>query len=106
MTGTAALQPAIIRTERGLTVAGTRVTLYDLLEYLADGWAHAELYAVFGLSSAQFASALHYIEEHREAVEAEYHDVVQQAEDSRHYWEERNRERLAQIADSVGYKQL
>jgi hypothetical protein len=49
MTGTAALQPAIIRTERGLTVAGTRVTRYDLLEYLADGWMQADLCALFGL---------------------------------------------------------
>ena len=26
--------PAIIRTERGLTIKGTRITLYDVMEYL------------------------------------------------------------------------
>ena len=102
MISTAMLQPAIVRTERGLTVAGTRVTLYDILEYLTDGWTHADLCAVFGLSSAQFVAALHYIEDHRQAVEAEYHDVVQQAEATRHYWEERNRERLAALAARPG----
>lgn len=27
-------EPAIIRTERGLTISGTRITLYDLMDYL------------------------------------------------------------------------
>ena len=27
-------QPAIIRTERGLSIAGTRITLYDVMDYL------------------------------------------------------------------------
>ena len=106
MTSTAALQPAIIRTERGLTVAGTRVTLYDILEYLTDGWAHDDLCALFGLSALQLDVALTYIERHLETVEAEYRDVVRQAEASRRHWEEHNRERLAQIAVSFGWKQL
>ena len=28
-------QPAIIRTERGLTIPGTRITLYDVMDYVA-----------------------------------------------------------------------
>lgn len=31
-------QGAIIRTERGLTSAGTRITLYDVMEHLKAGW--------------------------------------------------------------------
>ncbi len=27
-------QTAIIRTERGLTIAGTRITLYDVMDYV------------------------------------------------------------------------
>jgi len=27
-------QPTIIRTERGLTIAGTRITLYDVMDYI------------------------------------------------------------------------
>lgn len=31
-------QAAIIHTERGLTIAGTRITLYDVIDYLeSDG---------------------------------------------------------------------
>ena len=39
-----------------------------------------------------------YIETHRAEVEAEYQQVLQQAEDDRKFWEARNRERLAEIA--------
>ena len=34
MAATADQEPAIIRTERGLTIAGTRITLYDVMDYL------------------------------------------------------------------------
>jgi hypothetical protein len=42
--------------------------------------------------------ALDYIESHRDEVEAEYQTVIQQAQEIRAYWEERNRERFAYIA--------
>ncbi|WP_334311644.1 hypothetical protein [Kamptonema animale] len=29
---------AIIRTERGLTIAGTRITLYQLMDYIHAGY--------------------------------------------------------------------
>jgi hypothetical protein len=34
MTSTSNYQSAIIRTERGLTIAGTRITLYDVMDYV------------------------------------------------------------------------
>jgi hypothetical protein len=34
MTSAPNSQAAIIRTERGLTIAGTRITLYDLMDYV------------------------------------------------------------------------
>ena len=41
---------------------------------------------------------MEYIAAHRDAVEQEYHAVLQQAEDNRSYWDVRNRARLAHIA--------
>lgn len=38
MTQSSNKQSAIIRTERGLTIAGTRITLYDVMDYLTSGW--------------------------------------------------------------------
>lgn len=34
MTSVSHNQPAIIRTERGLTISGTRITLYDVMDYV------------------------------------------------------------------------
>jgi hypothetical protein len=52
------------------------------------------------LTDAQVGAALFYIEAHQTEVEAEYQEVLQIAEDNRQYWEERNREHLARLADS------
>jgi hypothetical protein len=38
------------------------------------------------------------LETHRTEVEAEYQEVLKTAEEIRRYWEDRNRDRLAQIA--------
>ena len=41
---------------------------------------------------------LAYIEAHRAEVEAEYRDMLQMATEIRQYWQERNRDRFAQLA--------
>ena len=90
--------PQVIRTERGLSITGTRITLYDIMDYLTAGWPIPEIRAILpALSDEQFQVALDFIEAHRPEVEAEYQQVLIQAEENRRYWEERNRERLARI---------
>lgn len=37
MTLTSNVKAAIIRTERGLPIAGTRITVYDIMDYLNVG---------------------------------------------------------------------
>ena len=32
------IQPRVVRTERGLSIAGTRITLYDVMDYLKADW--------------------------------------------------------------------
>lgn len=91
----------IIRTERGLTLAGTRITLYDVMDYLAAGWPPSRIAERLRLSSEQLFAALTYIDQHRAAVEAEHEAVVAAAAESRQYWEERNRERLEPSAGSA-----
>ena len=88
--------PAIIRRpDKGLTISGTRVTLYALLDYLHAGWPHDEICDWLGLSSEQLQVALDYIAEHQDEVESEYHEVVREAGERHRYWEERLREHLA-----------
>ncbi|MBF2001814.1 MAG: DUF433 domain-containing protein [Synechococcales cyanobacterium M58_A2018_015] len=91
-------QTAIIRTERGLTIAGTRITLYDVMDHLVAGRDPKLILNWLPLTEAQLDTALSYIETHRTDIEAEYQEVLRTAEEIRQYWEERNRERLAQIA--------
>jgi uncharacterized protein (DUF433 family) len=88
----------VVRTERGLTIAGTRITLYDVMDYLTAGWPPKLIRDRLELTDRQIADVMAYIEAHRAEVEAEYQTVLQNAEEIRQYWEERNRERLARIA--------
>jgi hypothetical protein len=40
MNGAVIEKPAVIvRTERGLSIAGTRITIYDILDYLKQDWS-------------------------------------------------------------------
>ena len=91
-------QPAIIRTERGLTIAGTRITLYDVMDYVTAHYPPKFIRSLFDLTQEQINVALSYIETHRAEVEAEYEQVLKEAEELRQYYEEQNRERTAQIA--------
>ena len=91
-------QAAIIRTERGLTVSGTRITLYDVMDYVTEQYPSKFIRAMLDLTNEQVSAALSYIEAHRTEVEAEYQLVLKEAEELRQYYEEHNRERIARIA--------
>lgn len=90
-------QVAIIRTERGLTISGTRITLYDLMDHLAAGWAPKLILNWLPLTEEQLDAALSYIDANRTEVQAEYQTVLQATQEIREYWEDKNRQRLAQI---------
>jgi len=91
-------RPTVVRTSRGLSIAGTRITLYDVMDYLTANWPPDLIRDWFNLTDRQIADVMAYIEKNRPEVEAEYRLVLQQAEDVRRYWEARNQERLAQTA--------
>jgi uncharacterized protein (DUF433 family) len=91
-------QTIIIRTEAGLTIDGTRITLYDVMDHLNAGWTPRLILNWLPLSESQLEAALAYIEAHRSEVEAEYQAVLQSAQEVRAYWEDQNRDRLAEIA--------
>lgn len=93
-----ATRPPITRTERGLVLTGTRITLYDIMDFLAAGRSPEDIRDRWRLSDRQVADAQSYIDAHRAEVDAEYADMLRAAEEERRYWEERNRERFAQIA--------
>ena len=91
-------QNTVVRTSRGLSIAGTRITLYNIMDYLKADWPPKLIQDRLNLTDKQMADVMEYIETHRAEVEAEYQLVLQQAEEIRQYWENRNRERFAEIA--------
>ena len=91
-------QIAIIRTERGLMIAGTRITLYDVMDYVQAKYPSKFIQGLFDLTQEQINSALTYIEAHRAEVEIEYQQVLKEAEELRQYYEDQNRELIAQIS--------
>ena len=98
MTSTSDRQTSIIRTERGLTISGTRITLYDVMDYTTAQYPPKFICGLFDLSEEQINVALAYIEAHRAEVEEEYQKILMDSDELRRYYNEQNRERIAQIA--------
>lgn len=84
--------PTVIRTGRGLTVAGTRITLYAIMDYVKDGWPSHLIRDWLHLTEQQMQDVMAYIDTHRDEVEAEYQLVLRQAEAHRQYWETHRQE--------------
>src|SRR5260370_38027641 len=72
MSENCAPQPTVVRNERGLSINGTRVTLYRLMDLIHAGQSPEEIREWLPLTEQQVTDALEYIEEHRTEVEAEY----------------------------------
>jgi uncharacterized protein (DUF433 family) len=91
-------ETAIMRTARGLTITGTRITLYDVFDCLMAEWPAHLIRERLNLTQEQTDAAIDYITAHREIVEDEYRQILQNAEDSRRYWDAYNQERFNRVA--------
>lgn len=98
MTAVSNNQVAIIRTERGMTILSTRITIYDVMDFLKAHYPPKLIRDRFNLTDAQINSALSYIETNRSQVEAEYQKVLHTREEIRQYWEDSNSEYFAYLA--------
>jgi uncharacterized protein (DUF433 family) len=98
MTSVSNEQAIITRTEHGLTISGTRITIYDVMDHLKAGWPPNLIRQWLPLTEAQLNAALSYIDSNNTDVEAEYQTVLQETHARQEYWAEKNRDRLAQIA--------
>ena len=96
MNTTFQLQPTIVKTYRGLTIAGTRITLYQIMDYI-KAKLPVEIREHFRLTIKQVEDILSYIQQHYDDVEAEYQKKQEQAETIRQYWQKRNEQHFADI---------
>jgi uncharacterized protein (DUF433 family) len=69
--------PRIIDRGRGPEIEGTRITVYNVLDYRKIGWHRDLIAAHFLLSSDQIQTAFDYIDAHQEEVEAEYNRILE-----------------------------
>ncbi|MFW6170062.1 MAG: DUF433 domain-containing protein [Planctomycetota bacterium] len=72
--------PEIIDRGDGPKIAATRITVYTVLEYLLAGRTRDWIAAMLNLSSSQVQVAMDYIEEHSDAVNAEYDRIMTPAD--------------------------
>ena len=86
-------KPTVIRTNRGLTIAGTRITLYQIMDYIKANQPSEIIREHFRLTIKQTIDVLKYIEKHRE-----YEKIVKQANEIQNYWQTYNQKRFEEIA--------
>ena len=70
------LEAKIIDRGRGPEIAGTRITVYDVLDYHKHGWHRDRIAVTLSLNSRQVEAAIRYIEEHRDEVMADYQEML------------------------------
>jgi uncharacterized protein (DUF433 family) len=61
---------SIIDRGRGPEVAGTRITVFDVLHYLDAGWHPSSIAIALGLSTNEVQAVLRYVAEHEAEVRA------------------------------------
>ena len=70
----------IIDRGRGPEVAGTRVTVYRIMDFVREGSSAAYLATELHLTEEQVRVAFDYIAVHRRTVEAEYTKILQRVQ--------------------------
>jgi uncharacterized protein (DUF433 family) len=84
--------PGIVRRkDRGLCVAGTRISLYLIMDYLKDGWPPHILRHQLLLSEEQMNPVMDYLNSNADSFEAEYDDVMKRCAEREAYWRERQK---------------
>jgi uncharacterized protein (DUF433 family) len=72
----------IINRGRGPEIAGTRITVFDVLDYRKHGWHRDRIATFFRLSSAQIQAAFDYIDAHTDEVLADYQRILDRQKNS------------------------
>jgi uncharacterized protein (DUF433 family) len=70
------IEAEIIDRGRGPELAGTRITVFDVLDYHELGWHCDTIADTLELSVQQVEVAIRYIEEHRDDVMADYVEML------------------------------
>ena len=92
--------PTLTKVSGSTNIVGTRLKLVHIMDYLKADWPPKLIAQWLNLTDQQLHDIMDYINTHQEEAEAEYKEALELAEESRHYWEDFNKERFAKIAAS------
>jgi uncharacterized protein (DUF433 family) len=67
----------IVDVERNPRIAGTRITVYTIFEYVQAGWRPEDVAFWLRLTRDQVDAAICYIEENQEEVTAQYAKIME-----------------------------
>jgi uncharacterized protein (DUF433 family) len=84
----------VIETPRGPSIAGTRITVYSIMDSIKAGWSKEEILQVMErVTPEQLDAVYEYIERHREQVEQDYARILRREAEARAKSEQIMRER-------------
>jgi uncharacterized protein (DUF433 family) len=69
-------EPIIINRGRGPEIRGTRITVYDIMDYHRHGWHYTRIATWLRLSTDEVLAAIRYIEDHKDEVTARYPRIL------------------------------
>jgi uncharacterized protein (DUF433 family) len=78
----------IVESPRGPSIAGTRTTVFSIMDSLKSGSSREVIKDLFLISEEQLEAVLEYIAAHREEVEREYAEIVRRSTERRDLYEE------------------
>jgi len=84
--------PLIVELPRGPSIAGTRITVYSVMDYIKANRSKEEIIESMTISLEQLDAVYEYIEQHREEVERDYAEILRRSEELRErydkvFWE-------------------
>ncbi|MFN7948537.1 MAG: DUF433 domain-containing protein [Blastocatellia bacterium] len=93
--------PLIVETPRGPSVAGTRITVYSVMDYIRAGRSRAYILQMLPLlNSEQLDAVFEYIEQHRAEVERAYAEILRRSEQMQAHSREVSRQRAPFTPDT------
>ncbi len=85
----------VIRTDGGLTIKGSRLTLFAVMDEIREGNSLKNVRDLYELTDEEMLDILDYIHLHKSDVEEAYQAILKSAEENKKYWDEKNREQLS-----------
>jgi uncharacterized protein (DUF433 family) len=90
---TTTTESLIVETPRGPSIAGTRITVYSVMDLIKAGRSKRYIEQMMLLTPEQVDAVFKYVEQHREAVEAAYERILRREAEARAESERIMRER-------------